>query len=80
MGPFGSALTARERDIVDLLVLGFTAREISAELNISFHTVRTHIRNVYDKSGVASRTELVRWQIGRRSDLEQGCDEKWNAT
>jgi len=44
-------LTEREHEIVDLAIAGLTAREISNELGLSFHTVRTHIRNVYDKTG-----------------------------
>lgn len=57
-----SAVTKRERTIIDWLVCGATAREVAAELRLSPHTVRAHIRNVYAKLGVANRIELVRWR------------------
>lgn len=49
-----------------MLVLGFTAREIAGDLGLSFHTVRTHIRNIYEKLGVANRVELVRSHAEKR--------------
>jgi DNA-binding CsgD family transcriptional regulator len=55
-------VTAREIEIIDSLVHGATAREIARQLDISFHTVRTHIRNIYLKVGVANRIELLRWR------------------
>lgn len=51
----------REMQIIESLVVGMTARELAAELGISFHTVRTHIRNIYSKLEVANRIELARW-------------------
>ena len=56
-------LSAREVQIVDLLANGATAKEISRELALSFHTVRTHIRNIYTKLGICNRVELMRWVI-----------------
>jgi DNA-binding CsgD family transcriptional regulator len=54
-------ISARERQIVENLVLGLSAAEVSMILNISAHTVRTHIRNIYAKIGVSNRVELFRW-------------------
>jgi LuxR family maltose regulon positive regulatory protein len=59
-------VTLREREIIDQLVLGATAREVAVSLCVSLHTVRTHIRNVYQKLGVANRIELLRWKEGNR--------------
>ena len=53
------ALTRREFDVVEQLLRGATAVEVASMLGLSFHTVRTHIRNVYEKLGVANRVELV---------------------
>jgi DNA-binding CsgD family transcriptional regulator len=47
--------------IIELLVVGMTARELAMELRISLHTVRTHIRNIYSKIEVANRLELAQW-------------------
>ena len=47
------------------LIVGATAREIARELELSFHTVRTHIRKIYAKIGICSRVELVNWHHDR---------------
>jgi DNA-binding CsgD family transcriptional regulator len=52
-------LTAREREIVRLVALGNTAREIGDELHISHDTVRTHVRNAMEKLHARSRAHLV---------------------
>jgi DNA-binding NarL/FixJ family response regulator len=52
-------LTPREHEILVLLAKGFRYKEIVDQLNISLSTVRTHIRAVYEKLHVQSRTEAV---------------------
>jgi PAS domain S-box-containing protein len=52
-------LTAREREVVRLVALGGTAREIGDELHISHDTVRTHVRNAMHKLHARSRAHLV---------------------
>lgn len=52
-------LTLRETDIVLLLSRGLSAKEIAGELLISAHTVRDHVKAIYEKAGVGSRGELV---------------------
>lgn len=52
-------LTARETEIALLLCRGSSTKEIAAELLISSHTVRDHVKAIYDKAGVSSRGELV---------------------
>lgn len=52
-------LSARERAVLKLLVDGRSYKMIAAELGISFHTVDTHIRHIYEKLHVASGTEAV---------------------
>ncbi|MDH3382075.1 MAG: response regulator transcription factor, partial [Flavobacteriaceae bacterium] len=50
-------LTAREKEILHLLSLGLRYKEISEKLFLSTETVRTHIRNIYEKLHVHSRTK-----------------------
>lgn len=52
-------LSAREKDIVPLLSDGLRYKEIGDELSISTETVRTHVRNIYRKLHVTSRTEAL---------------------
>lgn len=52
-------LTPRERDILDQLSKGFLYKEIVDNLGISMDTVRSYIRNIYEKLRVHSRTEAV---------------------
>lgn len=53
------ALTAREREITELVARGCTDRDIARVLDISFGTVRTHISRALDKLGCANRAELA---------------------
>ena len=53
-------LSIREREILQLLGRGTPYKIIAANLFISIETVRTHIRNIYDKLQVHSREEAVR--------------------
>jgi DNA-binding CsgD family transcriptional regulator len=52
-------LTAREREVVALVAMGATGREIADELHIAHDTVRTHVRNAMTRLGARSRAHLV---------------------
>lgn len=52
-------LTAREKEILNLLSKGYRYKEIANEIFLSTETVRTHIRNIYIKLQVNSRTEAL---------------------
>lgn len=52
-------LTERETEVVLHLCRGASTKEIAAELLISAHTVRDHVKAIFDKAGVNSRGELV---------------------
>lgn len=54
-----SLLSNRELDIYHLVLRGFTNEEISKQLWISIHTVKKHLRNMYEKLGVSNRTSLI---------------------
>ena len=52
-------LSARERQILDLLAQGLRYKEIAHRLGVSIHTVRTFIRSIYEKLQVHSRLEAL---------------------
>jgi DNA-binding NarL/FixJ family response regulator len=52
-------LTAREKEILNDLVKGLSYKMISSSLNISFETVKSHIRNIYEKLHVHNQSEAV---------------------
>lgn len=59
-------LTSRERQILQLLVDGLTTRQIAGRLEVSFHTVDTHIRNIYSKLHVHNRGGAVAKAVQER--------------
>lgn len=52
-------LSQREREVLDRLARGHRYKEIADQLHLSIETVRTHIRNLYDKLQVSSRTDAL---------------------
>jgi DNA-binding NarL/FixJ family response regulator len=67
-GPSPRSLTPREREVMGLLVQGLSNKEIGHRLGIEVVTVALHLRSIYRKLGVSSRTQAVRMA------MEQG----WN--
>jgi DNA-binding CsgD family transcriptional regulator len=55
----GDGISHRERDVIRLLVLDFSSKEISEKLSISSHTVDTHRRNILKKLNISSTGELI---------------------
>jgi DNA-binding NarL/FixJ family response regulator len=53
------SLTPRETEVLDYLAKGFLYKEIAEALKISYDTVHAHIRKIYEKLQVRSRTEAV---------------------
>ncbi|MFW5425835.1 MAG: response regulator [Methylophagaceae bacterium] len=53
------ALTERQIKILKLVSQGFSSKEISEKLDIKYYTVTTHIKNIYTKLQVNSRTEAL---------------------
>ncbi|HWC14494.1 MAG TPA: response regulator transcription factor [Actinomycetota bacterium] len=52
-------LTAREREVLQLLAEGCRSDDIADRLALSVHTVNTHVRNILAKLGVSSKLEAV---------------------
>lgn len=59
-------LSGREREILQLVAEGLTNREIAQRLSISPNTVKVHLSNIFEKAGVASRTEATLYAIEHR--------------
>jgi DNA-binding CsgD family transcriptional regulator len=55
---YGESLSEREHEITQLVAEGLTNREVAERLFLSHNTVKVHLRNIFTKTGVASRTEL----------------------
>lgn len=53
------ALTPRELELLKLLARGYTYREVAEDLNVSSHTVNSHIKNLYRKLSVKSKNEAI---------------------
>ena len=52
-------LSAREKEVLDLLSQGYLVKEIADKIGVSFGTVRTYIRRIYEKLHVQSRSQAV---------------------
>lgn len=58
-------LSSRETEIVRLIALGYTSREIATDLQLSRRTVETHRARIFRKLGLSTRAELVRFAFAR---------------
>ncbi|MBN1271524.1 MAG: helix-turn-helix transcriptional regulator [Candidatus Aminicenantes bacterium] len=62
-------LSKREREIMKLIIQGRNNKEIEELLFISYHTVKNHIYNLYQKLGIKHRGELVHLAIEARKNM-----------
>lgn len=58
-------LSPREAEVLDLLAKGYLYKEIADMMKVSYATVHTHIRHIYEKLHVRSRTEAVAKHLGQ---------------
>ena len=59
-------LSPREREVLELVVGGLYKKEIADRLGLSYHTIDTHVRNIYDKLHVNSRSGAVAKAVKER--------------
>lgn len=64
--PSPARLSARERELVELVAQGLTDNEIAQQLYISIRTVRSHLDRIRDKTGCRRRAELTRLALELR--------------
>jgi len=57
--PLVERLSARERDVVQLVVLGASNQEIASQLVIQYSTAKKHVANLLSKLGAQSRTQAI---------------------
>jgi DNA-binding NarL/FixJ family response regulator len=58
-----SCLTVREKDVLTLVVSGYTNKDTAQKLSISEDTVKHHLTSIFDKTGVSNRLELALFAI-----------------
>lgn len=73
-----SELSEREVEILQLVASGLTNREIAQALSISPNTVKVHLRNIFEKINVASRTEATLYGIEHGLVDVPGSEESIN--
>jgi DNA-binding NarL/FixJ family response regulator len=71
----GAELTAREREILQMVAAGKANKQIAAELVISERTARTHVSNILRKLDLSSRTQAALWAVreGLAPDTREGA-------
>jgi DNA-binding NarL/FixJ family response regulator len=60
-------LSHREKEILELLSQGFANKEIADKLNISYQTVKVHVKHIYEKLHVRSRSEALMLYVSDKS-------------
>jgi len=55
----GQTLTAKEREVLELIIEGQSRKEIAAGLHVSENTVKTHVKHIYEKLGVSGRDDIL---------------------
>jgi DNA-binding CsgD family transcriptional regulator/N-acetylneuraminic acid mutarotase len=59
MAEYGESLSQREKEVLESIATGATNRQTAVALSVSVNTVKVHLRNIYTKLGVESRTEAT---------------------
>jgi DNA-binding CsgD family transcriptional regulator len=69
-------LTDRQRQLVALLILGISYKEIGKRLGIAEGTVKVHMQDIFNKVGVRNRHQIVAIVTGYRTLPEGGGDAR----
>jgi DNA-binding CsgD family transcriptional regulator len=67
-------LSDRERQVADLLAMGFTNGAIAHHLNVSAPTVSSHVSHILSKLGFRSRAQVAAWVVGHRLSWPAGSE------
>lgn len=65
--PEHQQLTGREMDVIDLIGAGMSTKEIAARLNITRHTVKSHVRSVMVKLALHTRLQIASYSHRERA-------------
>ena len=68
-------LSPREAEVLGLLAKGFLYKEIADQTGLTYATVHTHIRHIYEKLHVRSRTEAVAMHLGQARPAAAGSEQ-----
>jgi len=63
------SLSKREREVLQMLTEGAENNAIAASLEITINTVEKHLKNIYRKLGVSSRSEAICWWLEKGTDF-----------
>ncbi len=75
--PIGHDLTARERDVLELMTRGLNNTQIAAEIHLSVSTIKFHVSAILSKLAVTSRVEAVAIAV-RQEMLNQPSGDKYS--
>jgi len=65
LDPVGEPLSERETEVLGYLTKGYSGKEIAEKIHVSINTVKTHLKHIYQKLHVRSRSEiLLRFRAG----------------
>ncbi len=64
-GPDTENLSPRESEVLDLLAKGYLYKEIAEKMGLTYATIHTHIRHIYEKLHVRSRAQAVAKHLGQ---------------
>ncbi len=59
-------MTAREREVINLIAEGLSNKEIAKRLHIATHTVKSHVRNIMEKLALHTRLQIAAYAHGER--------------
>ena len=64
-------LTKREQEVYSDIMTGMSIKSIAAKYIVSYQTIKTHVKNLYQKFGVSERYELMAIEIKKLKGLKE---------